>query len=725
MIIGNRRVPQQALLLYLSLFYVVGVQAETVEVIGATGIRGANGVAGEPAGSGTAGGPGADVTVVAAAIGDPSNTAIARGGYGGTGGRGGDGVNPDDPFANVNGGNGGDGGRGGDASATATTLVTAGDASATARAAGNYGGNGGAGGDSSGTGVYGTYGSMGPSGNAVAAATATAPGNVRINVDAYGAPGTFVFPDSAGIAGGTATLGTVFGTSTGGGDVDIVGSVTGGSGSGPGAPGASAHLDNAIDGSTSGYLNLYQIAEAGATEAYDAPAGDASSVLTKTASLDALQLTAEAIGGAGYLSGSALSTVVAENNGGLASADARAEGGSATTPPSGARAGDAIAAATARSAGGADAFGSSTAGGGHNYPLAGTPAGVGGSAASTTVVSSEGSLAYADSIATGGNGGGAGGAATATATVTAGIGGLTSGGIPRGATTNVFARGGIGTGSRPDGSAMAHSSIVARGDNQSPTAFTRAEGGSGEASAEIDIANGALTAGLVTVFAPIAGDGTTRVKAYTRADAFMAQNHAADSANSPQVADYLPYQSGAKAYILPSAAYVASAVLGNATVAATIDPSSPGLLYAILGGGYASDGVGMATTFSSSIALSFDPAQLAGGDTLVLGLLDPISSGNGFGQLRFRVVREDVTVFDQSFSDAASALALFDDYVFDLGNWRTDLQGDLDLRFLLDLTASRPGDAFYTSFVATTVPLPPSFWLLGTGVIALVRYRSR
>jgi hypothetical protein len=66
-----------------------------------------------------------------------------------------------------------------------------------------------------------------------------------------------------------------------------------------------------------------------------------------------------------------------------------------------------------------------------------------------------------------------------------------------------------------------------------------------------------------------------------------------------------------------------------------------------------------------------------------------------------------------------------DDQVFNLGSWRNDVEGDLDLRFQLDVTASRPGDAFYTSFIATTVPLPPAVWLLGAALAALFRPRRR
>lgn len=714
MLIRKRLVPQLAPLLLLGLLCVVGVQAATVQVTGADGLTGANGDSGNPGQPGGAGGPGANATAVAATVGDPSNTAIATGGFGGQGGAGGDGENPDDPYATANGGNGGDGGHGGDASATASTVVTVGDASATARAAGNYGGIGGPGGGYSGTGVYGAYGSRGQSGNATAAATATAPGKVTIRVDAWGAPGADVFPGDAGIAGGGASLGTVFGTSTAGGDVDIIANVTGGSGSGPGAPGASVHLDNAIDGSTSGYLSLYQIAEAGGTEADDAPAGNASNTLIKTGSLTTLQLTTDTVGGSGYFSGNAISNVVADNDSGSSFADSRASGGSARTSLSGGKGGDGIATASALSAGTGEAIGFANAYGGGHYTTGTIPIGTGGNATSTVDATSRGSgYAYADSIAIGGDGSVAGGNASATATVTAGNGG---------AVTNVFVQGGIGTGDSPDGSATAHSSATVRGVYASASPITRAEGGTGSSTAEINIADGPLTAGLVTVSAPIAGDGTTRVRAYTEVDAGMAQ-----SWTGPALlpSTFLNFQSAARADILPSAAYIASAVLGNATVAAAIDPSSPGLLHAILGGGYAPDGVGIATTYSSSIALSFDPEQLAGGDTLLLGLLDPVASGNGFDELRFRVVIEDVTVFDQTFSDAASALALFDDHVLDLGNWRTDLQGDLDLRFLLDLTASRPGDAFYTSFVATTVPLPSGVWLLGTAVAALVRYRRR
>ena len=511
----------------------------------------------------------------------------------------------------------------------------------------------------------------------------------------------------------------MFGHSTAGGDVDITADVHGGRGSGPGAPGASIHLDNPIDGATSGSLRIWQVAVAGDTLADDAPAGDATNTLVKTGSLIDLQLQAESVGGYGYLSGNATSTVVADNASGSSGASAVAGGGGALTSIASGIGGDGIATATSRSGGAGDANAYAYGSGGSQSLSSSTTVGAGGNANTSVDATSRGSgRAYSDSIASGGGGSLVGGNAVATANVTSGNGG---------ASTNVFAKGGVGTGNSPDGSAIAHSSATVRGTNASATVLTRAEGGLGSSTGTIDIIGGALTAGLITVSAPIEGDGKMRVRNITIAGSAMAQSLVVPPEVPSPVpsSGYLHVQSLALAAIQPGAAYVASALLGNAHVAASIDPADPALLHAILGGGSTPDVVGIATTYSSSIALSFDPEQLAGGDTLLLGLLDPVSFGNGFDLLRFRIVREDVTVFDQTFRDAASALALFDDHVIDLGNWRTDLQGDLDLRFMLDLTASRPDDAFYASFVATTVPIPPGVWLLGTAVAGLVAYRRR
>ena len=685
------RLSSAAGLVLLALFCVAGASnASTIEVIGTSGANGVHGDDGNPGGDGTDGAPGGDAVAVAGTPGDSFNYARATGGFGGLGGLGGDGIVPEGESGPAVGGSGGTGGAGGNGSATATTVVTVGDAEARAYAFGGPGGSGGYSGAPYEPGQPVAWATPGVSGDAVASATASAPGDVRISVRAAGGYSAYVEPGDPGVAGARASLGTVFGTSTAGGKVDIVGYVTGGDGSGTTGAGASVDLENAIDGATSGYLSLYQIAEAGHTEGIDATPGDARSVITKSASMDTLQITTEATGGIGPRSGSATAIAVAENLAGAAVADARAAGDDAD--------------ATAVARGGPDAFVEALARAGSGLSFMD----VGGNASSLAQATGQGSsYTYSDSIATGGPGSVTGGDATATAILEAGQGGGSS---------NVFARGGVGSGATPDGMATARSTMHVSGLTTSAFATTRADGGSGSAATEIAISGGPLTAGNVVVYAPVAGDGTSRVNAYTLASATLAG--VGTSHQSPAFAD--GYQAVTQAAILPAAGLVENAIAGNATVEAVLDPTSPALLYAILGGGYAANGTGVSATFTNSIELSFDTTQLPAGDTLLLAFLNPLLEGSGFDLLQFRVNREGATVFDQTFTDAAAAMALFDDHVVDLGDWRVGLKGDLDLQFIVEITASQPGDAFQFNLVATTVPAPASVWLLLTAVLSLV-----
>ena len=102
--------------------------------------------------------------------------------------------------------------------------------------------------------------------------------------------------------GGEARLGAVYGSSSGGGDVRVSGSAIGGSGgrgsfpSGrPGGDGASVELHNAVDGDTSGVLQLEQLAGGGRGRDGGAH-GATSSVLEVAKSLTALEISALALG---------------------------------------------------------------------------------------------------------------------------------------------------------------------------------------------------------------------------------------------------------------------------------------------------------------------------------------------------------------------------------------------------------------------------------------------
>lgn len=138
-------------------------------------------------------------------------------------------------------------------------------------------------------------------------------------------------------------LGTVLGTSTGGGEVTVTGIVNGGGGlsygTGIAANGAAAILSNAVDGSTTGALSLTQYAyggAAGATEDGSALAGEARSTLSQVRSVQSLRLEAGATGGRGSdvpnsgiagTGGSARALVEATNQSGSAFAIGRTQGG--------------------------------------------------------------------------------------------------------------------------------------------------------------------------------------------------------------------------------------------------------------------------------------------------------------------------------------------------------------------------------------------------------------
>jgi hypothetical protein len=289
-------------------FAATDTEQGTYGVGGAAGAASATGP-GVNGGNGTAGG----AAIANATSSDASNTATATGGYGGPGGGGGNGYP---------GGSGGNGANGGSATATAVgTVAVAGPASATATATGGAAGNGAAGGIGSNL-VGGTYvwgyaagGVPGNAGNAQASAIAsnTTADPVTVSATATGGPGGSGGISSVlcppGTAGGVASLGTVYGSSTGGGNVQVTGEVIGGSTPYYGAPdsgaGASETLNNAVGGFTTGTLSLTQIVYGGSdgngwNNGGAGGGGNATSTLTLTQNgLLALVGTSEANAGTG------------------------------------------------------------------------------------------------------------------------------------------------------------------------------------------------------------------------------------------------------------------------------------------------------------------------------------------------------------------------------------------------------------------------------------------
>lgn len=162
--------------------------------------------------------------------------------------------------------------------------------------------------------AFGFDGDAGDGGTARASAVVDHPGaqDVSVSAIARGGAGARVFDDVVGSQdsgdGGEALLGIVYGRSAGGGDVSVSGRAEGGNGGRakedasalPGA-GAPAILVDAVDGDTSGTLELSQTAIAGHVGltllGVSPGAANAQSSLTKSTSSSSLQVATEARAG--------------------------------------------------------------------------------------------------------------------------------------------------------------------------------------------------------------------------------------------------------------------------------------------------------------------------------------------------------------------------------------------------------------------------------------------
>jgi hypothetical protein len=114
----------------------------------------------------------------------------------------------------------------------------------------------------------------------------------------------------------------------------------------------------------------------------------------------------------------------------------------------------------------------------------------------------------------------------------------------------------------------------------------------------------------------------------------------------------------------------------------------------------------LSMTMSTSASLSFDVSTLQSGKLLV-GLLDPTSSGPGFTSLHFSISREGEVVEAQDFVSFAAATTYFNDHVLDLGPLKTSLTGALDLTFFLEMSTLDNNTQYGINFLAADVGLAP------------------
>jgi hypothetical protein len=136
---------------------------------------------------------------------------------------------------------------------------------------------------------------------------------------------------------------------------------------------------------------------------------------------------------------------------------------------------------------------------------------------------------------------------------------------------------------------------------------------------------------------------------------------------------------------LPMAGDVSSALISDPNVTAAYNASVTHSPLALLAMGLNTTNTTTPTpSLDVSASYSFNLEMLTSGN-LMIGLLDPTSSGPGFTSLHFTVSREGGLVEDQTFASLASALSYFDDHVLDLGAMASGVVGTLDLSIGLSM----------------------------------------
>lgn len=502
-------------------------------------------------------------------------------------------------------------------------------------------------------------------GNALAALTAIGAANVTASASAWAGTGGAVDGGNAvGGTGGAVTLGTLYGQSTGGGTVQVsiwarAGKGGDAGGNATGGQGASIAITDAIDGATSGELSLDQHVTAGS-------GGAALNGLSGNGGHATSNLTKE---------GAFASLTVRSTAG--------AGGGGARSGPNGVGGAGGDASATARAvntAGAANAVASAGGGaGGSRYPgynaSRNGPAGVSSAAAHATGTTAARAEATADMSS---------------------LANATSAGA---------------------------SSAFARAAN--PAAEATGGGFGNTTIAEVRT----WGAGIGVTRARISGDIVNALETYADAQSANVIGPSIHAmAALGQISEFplafvASRRSFAAATGVPDAALYEPLLETNGNVAAAFDASGAEVVLLGWQGGFP-DGLDSAIpteTIHTSVDVVFDTKTLGDSGNLLLGLLNPLYSGQGFDSLDFRVSIDGAPVETQTFTALSAALAYFDDHVIDLGPW-VPADDELRLRIELDAFFAHDGERFvvtYSAANASPVPLPATSLLFLTAMAAV------
>lgn len=618
----------------------------------------------------------------------------------------------------ITGGTSGTGGAGGTANTSAILNSTANGCGLYMYAVGGDGGNVGGG----------AVGNGGAGGAATASATGTGAGVIELNVSAAGGNGG----DGEGTGyhgadGAIPSLGTINATSTGGGNVSIGIQLIGGNGGSGnnganGGNGAGVTLNNAFTLSTTGSIWFTQTAiggSAGGASGNNAglpgAAGDASSTMNYT------------VGPNSPINGTAI---------------ADAGSGGDTQNMNGGKGGDATAtititghdnvtatASTNFDSNGLDYIPSH----GPNVLFAGSlggngfTGGIGGNAMSSAIAigdstsaghSAVTSLAYAYGPSGGysywGNGG-SGGPASASASAT--------GAGPD--TVKAYAIASGGTGGNIYNGFMSGDSNFVTGNGGGATALSEATSPTNPAIANADAFGGAPGGANYGVsYSGVEGQASTAASGHSsglfatiQATALSgagstSQAHSEaqlnDATSAPAFSSFTSFRDGspleaASAIVAPAlSSDVTSRWTGMNNIQARLanDPSNADAIMV------ARMQTPSATSGPQVYSTSFDVNEanaLVAGNGVVIGMLPPQITGSGLqagDTLRFRIQRDGVTLYDQTFASNSSVTAELQNSVFQLGRGNADLgSNNLDLKFLFDLTSSHASSGIDLQFL--------------------------
>jgi hypothetical protein len=615
-------------------------------------------------------------------------------------------------------------------------------------------------------------GQDGTGGAALASAIADADGATDVAVTARATGG------KGGLDGAGAALGTVRGTSSGGGSVSVTGEVIGGDGGdaeyapATAGDGASVDVEDAIEGLTSGALALTQIARGGdggySRGGAGGDGGSARSALTRDASVASLAVTVEAAGGHG---GSA-ETTGGDGGGADARATARNDAGNVIVEGT-ARAGSGGGAQDGIAGRGADAtldLFAESSGDGHRVVI--------GDAANRSLGSYGGNGGYAAT-------GGAAGAARSTSTgIAHGASEVTVfdravGGVA-GSSTLVPSRGGdafsTATGSTPSAASVSVTSLAIAGGGplfpfgsdvlahagDADAHATAQGGGTAEAIATAQSSNyGRLadysTMGHAHALAEAAAAdalaraeieaaapdlGLSRVTMSASASGSGSLRAETDAVVGASSLPSLATGAASLAVIAPGAATVDAALAGNEYARDHLDLGGAphALALATLGGDKSGARTNGPATVATTLSLTLSPKEFANSATgihFALALLDPHVTGDGFDSIRFHVSIEGEEVLSKTFTDLALAESFFDDEVLDLGNVIPTVRPPsfpgyppytlpIDVEIGLDLELGGGDTGFFATLLlarATPVPEAGTLSMLGIGLAILARRR--